>query len=173
MASYYYLVSSLPALDPGGEMPMSYEEFLLACQSNVDEKTYEQLQALTLSSSEGPLLTDWASAYGALMRELNAQRSMALGRPYPPGYDKNGMNSQVIAAVLAAADPLEAEQLLLDYEFELLDTLVGLHMFDAQVLFGYAIKLKLLERRSCFEKEKGRAEFDQLFEKIKERVYSL
>ncbi len=61
----------------------------------------------------------------------------------------------------------------MDYEFTLLDDLVGLHMFDAQVLFGYALKLKLLERRSCFEKEKGKAEFKHLFEQIQQRVYSL
>ena len=78
-----------------------------------------------------------------------------------------------IEAALAAKNPLEAEQILLDYEFELLDTLVGLHMFDDSVLFGYALKLKLLERRSCFEKEKGQAEFKHLFEQAQERVYSL
>ena len=68
---------------------------------------------------------------------------------------------------------LEAEQILLDHEFELLDTLVGMHMFDDYVLFGYAVKLKLLERRSCFEKEKGRSEFQNLFRRVQERVYSL
>lgn len=173
MASYYYLVSSLPSLTAGADMPMRYEEFLLACQGNVDEETYKKLETLTTSSSEGPLLSEWAVTYGALMKELNAQRSMALGKTYPAGADRDGMNSQVIAAVLAAKNPLEAEQLLLDYEFTLLDDLVGLHMFDAQVLFGYALKLKLLERRSCFEKEKGKAEFKHLFEQIQQRVYSL
>ena len=69
--------------------------------------------------------------------------------------------------------PLEAEQILLDHEFELLDSLVGLHVFDDYVLFGYAVKLKLLERRSCFEKEKGRSEFQNLFRRVQERVYSL
>ena len=173
MASYYYLISSLPTLSSDGEMPMTYEEFLHCCQGNVDEKEYHLLESLTLSSSEGPLLKEWAASYGSLMKELNSQRSMALGRPYPTGFDRDGMNTQVIGEVLAAKNPLEAEQILLDHEFGLLDTLVGLHMFDAQVLFGYAVKLKLLERRSCFEKEKGREEFRHLFEEIQQRVYSL
>ena len=46
-------------------------------------------------------------------------------------------------------------------------------MFDDYVLFGYAIKLKLLERLSCFEQDKGQAEFKSLFDGIQQRVYSL
>ena len=107
------------------------------------------------------------------MKELNSQRSLALGKPYPTGFDRDGMNTQVVTAVLNARNPLEAEQILLDHEFDLLDSLVGLHMFDDYVLFGYAVKLKLLERKNCFEKEKGKSEFKHLFDEIQQRVYSL
>ena len=173
MASYYYLISSLPTLSSDDDMPMTYEEFLLNCQGNVSEETYKQLESLTLASSEGPLLKEWAATYGMLIKELNSQRSMALGKPYPSGFDKDGTNAQVVSTALAAKTPLESEQILLDYEFELLDTLVGLHMFDDYVLFGYAVKLKLLERKSCFEKRKGQAEFKHLFDQVQQRVYSL
>ena len=173
MASYYYLISSLPTLNSDGDMPMTYEEFLLNCQGNVSEETYRRLEELKLSSSEGPLLKEWAATYGMLTKELNSQRSQALGKQYPGGFDKDGQNVQVVSAALAAKNPLEAEQILLDYEFELLDTLVGMHMFDDHVLYGYALKLKLLERKSCFEKEKGQAEFKRLFDEAQQRVYSL
>ena len=173
MASYYYLISSLPTLNSDGDMPMTYEEFLLNCQGNVSETTYNRLKDLTLMSSEGPLLNEWAATYGMLTRELNSQRSAALGKQYPSGFDKDGANVQVASAALAAKNPLEAEQILLDYEFELLDTLVGMHMFDDHVLYGYALKLKLLERKSCFHKEKGQAEFKHLFDQAQQRVYSL
>ena len=173
MASYYYLISSLPNLNSDGDMPMSYEDFLQCCRGNVSEEDYSLLEQLTLSSTKGPLVEEWAASYGTLMRELNAQRSMALGKSYPQGFEKDGMNTRVIGEVLAAGNPLEAEQILLDHEFGILDTLVGLHMFDDYVLFGYAIKLKLLERKSCFEKEKGKAEFKHLFDTIQQRVYSL
>ena len=43
MASYYYLVSSLPTLSSDGEMPMTYGEFLKCCQGNVSEETYRLL----------------------------------------------------------------------------------------------------------------------------------
>ena len=173
MASYYYLVSSLPELSADGEMPISYEEFLKCCENNVDEENYRRLASLSVSSTEGPLLKEWNASYGSLIRELNQQRSLALGKPYPSDFDKDGMNAQVVNAVLSAKNPLEAEQILLDHEFSLLDSLIGLHMFDAEVVFGYALKLKLLERKSCFEKEKGQAEFRHLFDEIQQRVYSL
>ena len=173
MASYYYLIASLPELKADGEMPITYSEFLTCCQSNVSESDYQILRDLTLSSTEGPLIDEWARFYGMLTKELNYQRSMNLGKSYSSAYDKDGLIAQVVASAMSAKNPLEAERILLEYEFENLDSLVGLHMFDDYVLFGYAIKLKLLERLSSFEQTKGKAEFKSLFEGIQQRVYSL
>ena len=173
MASYYYLISSLPDLRTDGDMPLTYDEFLGMCQSNVSESKYNFLKNLTLSAEEGPLINEWAVFYKNLMRELNYQRSMNLGRPYLTSYDKDSVIAQVAGAALAAKNPLEAEKILLDYEFEILDSLVGLHTFDDAYLFGYAIKLKLLERQSCFVQKKGQQEFKRLFDQVQQRVYSL
>ena len=173
MASYTYLIASLPDLRTDGEMPLTYEEFLKCCESNVSGRDYERLEALTLGSREGPLLEDWAGFYGMLKSELNYQRSMLLGKAYPSSYDKDAMIAQVAASAVNARNPLEAEKILLDFEFENLDTLVGMHMFDDVVLFGYAIKLKLLERMNCFRQEKGSAEFKRLFSEVQQRVYNL
>ena len=173
MASYYYLIASLPELRADGDMPITYDEFLRLCQSNVSDQTYEILENLTLDSADGPLVSEWAIFYGMLKKELGYQRSMNLGKSYSSAYDKDGFISQVVSSALSAKNPLEAERVLLEYEFENLDTLVGLHMFDDYVLFGYAIKLRLLERLSCFEQTKGKAEFDSLFEGIQQQVYSL
>ena len=173
MASYYYLIASLPELRADGDMPLTYEEFLSLCQSNVSDEDYEILKNLTLNSKEGPLVKDWANFYGMLTKELNYQRSLNLGKSYSTAYDKDGLISQVAASALSAKNPLEAERILLEYEFENLDSLVGLHMFDAHVLYGYAIKLKLLERLTSFEQDKGKAEFQTLFDGIQQQVYSL
>ena len=173
MASYYYLISSLPDLRTDGDMPMTYDEFLDMCQSNVSESKYELLKNLTLSSEEGPLLKEWSAFYKNLMGELNYQRSVSLGRPYLTSYDKDSVIAQVAGAAMAAKNPLEAEKILLECEFDNLDSLVGLHSFDDRYLFGYAIKLKLLERQSCFVQSKGQKEFKRLFDQVQQRVYSL
>lgn len=173
MALYYYLISSLPDLRTDGDMPMTYDEFLDMCQSNVSESKYELLKNLTLSSEEGPLLKEWSAFYKNLMGELNYQRSVSLGRPYLTSYDKDSVIAQVAGAAMAAKNPLEAEKILLECEFDNLDSLVGLHTFDDRYLFGYAIKLKLLERQSCFVQSKGQKEFKRLFDQVQQRVYSL
>ena len=173
MASYYYLISSLPDLRTDGDMPMTYDEFLDMCQSNVSESKYELLKNLTLSSEEGPLLKEWSAFYKNLMGELNYQRSVSLGRPYLTSYDKDSVIAQVAGAAMAAKNPMEAEKILLECEFDNLDSLVGLHTFDDRYLFGYAIKLKLLERQSCFVQSKGQKEFKRLFDQVQQRVYSL
>ena len=173
MASYYYLTSSLPEIRADGDMPITYGEFLSLCQSNVSDSTYELLENLSLDSDEGPLVSEWAAFYGMLKKELNYQRSVNLGKTYSSAYDKDGFIAQVVQTALSAKNPLEAERVLLEYEFENLDSLIGLHMFDDYVLFGYAIKLKLLERLSCFEQEKGKTQFQSLFDGIQQQVYSL
>ena len=173
MASYYYLISSLPELRADGDMPLTYDEFLNLCQSNVSDADYERLKNLTLNSTEGPLVDEWARFYGMLTKELNYQRSMNLGKSYSSAYDKDGLISQVASSAISAKNPLEAARILLEYEFDNLDSLVGLHMFDDHVLYGYAIKLKLLERLTSFEQDKGKAEFQTLFDGIQQQVYSL
>lgn len=173
MASYYYLIASLPDLRADGDMPITYDEFLDMCESWVSGKKYEFLKDLTLSSSEGPVVEEWSRIYGDLMKELNSLRSAALGKQYNADFNKDFENSQAAAGAMAAKNPLEAEKILLEREFNVLDALVGMHSFDDTFLFGYAIKLRLLERQSCFETQKGKDEFKHLFDEVQQRVYSL
>ena len=81
MASYYYLVSSLPMLKTQGEPPMDYAAFLGMCKTAVSSGVYQTLEELTVESDKGPLLSEWAGFYRALSRELTYQRNVKLGRP--------------------------------------------------------------------------------------------
>ena len=78
MASYYYLISSLPTLDSDGDMPMTYEEFLTCCQGNVSEETYQRLATLTLSSSEGPLLKESKEELMKKVKRMNKYFSVLM-----------------------------------------------------------------------------------------------
>ena len=66
MASYYYLISSLPMLRAQGEPPMDYPAFLSQCRSAVNGGVYKTLEELSVGSDKGPLLSEWASFYGML-----------------------------------------------------------------------------------------------------------
>lgn len=171
--AYYYLISSLPMLKSDGDMPLSYNQFLEICRDALGDAKYEMLKDLTLASSDGPLVSGWAQFYGALKEELSYQRNLRLGRKaVVPSYREDSVVNAVSAA-MNHKNPLTAEQMLLSLEFEKLDELVGTHYFDDWALFGYALKLKLLERRGSFDFEKGKAELGRQVEKLEQEIESM
>ena len=173
MASYYYLISSLPMLKTQGEPPMDYAAFLAMCKTAVSGGVYQTLETLTVESDKGPLLSEWAVFYKALSRELTYQRSVKLGRPCPIPADRDAAIVQTVAAAVNAENPLEGERLLLELEFRRLDDMAGLHNFDDHALYGYAMKLRLLERQQGFRYETGKRAFDGLMANIRQQVASL
>ena len=152
MASYYYLISSLPMLKTQGEAPMDYAAFLAMCQTAVGSGVYQTLETLTVDADKGPLLSQWASFYQALRRELTYQRCVKLGRPCPVPSDREAAITQAVTAAVNADDPLEGERIL---------------------LYGYAMKLRLLERQQGFRYEAGKRAFDGLMDHIRQQVVSL
>ena len=173
MASYYYLISSLPMLRTRGEPPMDYAEFLRQCRTAVSPGVYETLATLTVSADHGPFLSQWAEFYQSLSRELTYQRSVKLGRPCPVPSDRDAGITQAVTAAVNAENPLEGERILLDLEFKRLDDMIGLHNFDEHALYGYAMKLRLLERQQGFRYEAGKRSFDGLIAHIQQQVSSL
>ena len=53
MASYYYLISSLPMLRAGDAPPLDYAAFLDQCQGAVSDRVYRSLEELTVRSEDG------------------------------------------------------------------------------------------------------------------------
>ena len=173
MASYYYLISSLPMLRADGALPFSYQEFLDLCSSSLRPEVFSKLENLDMCGSKGPLLSEWSEYYGSLMEELNYRRNLKLGKPAKaPGFSGSEASSAVRLA-MSAQNPLEGERILLRQEFEKLDSLVSMHFFDESVLFGYAIKLKLLERLYSFSFEEGKEEFSALLGEVQQKILSL
>jgi len=171
MASYYYLMASLPELSAEGAVPLTYEQFLEHCLGNVSDEVYRQLSTMMLTSGGHPLLRKWTSAYGALMGHLNDRRAARLGIPRSSDIETDIADMQTVAQAMSAQNPLEAEKLLLSHQMQLVDLLVGMHSFDEYALMGYAIKLRLLERQSCFRQQEGKNEFHKLISAIQQKVY--
>lgn len=111
--------------------------------------------------------------YKALCRELTYQRNVKLGRPCAVPSDRDAGIVQTVTAAVNAENPLEGERLLLDLEFRRLDGMIGLHNFDDHALYGYAMKLQLLERQRTFRYESGKRAFDGLMQNIRQQVSSL
>ncbi len=173
MASYYYLISSLPMLRADCPMPFSYDTFLNMCQAAVSSSNYELLKNLSVNSTEGPLIKEWSEFYGKLSREMTYQRKLKHGIPCEQPAEHDDEIVRIVNSALSANNPLEAEEMLLSLEFAKLDSLIGMHYFDEYMLFGYALKLQLLQRQTVFELEKGKEEFKRLFDGIQAKILSI
>ena len=149
-----------------GEPPIDYAAFLGMCKTAVSRGVYLTLEELTVESDKGPLLSEWAAFYKALSRELTYQRSVKLGRACPVPSDRDAAIVQTVTAAVNAENPLEVE-------FRRLDDMIGLHNFDDHALYGYAMKLRLLERQRGFRYETGKRAFDGLMDSIRQQVASL
>ena len=173
MAYYYYLISSLPVLRTDCALPMSYEKFLQSCKTVVSPSVYEKLEAVSLDSDKGRFFEKWGDFFQAFKKELNRKRRERLGLPFNQMTDANSEIRKCVEDMLGAVNPLLAEKTALDKQFEFLDSLLSDHFFDDYCLFGYALKLKLLERQNLLQKEQGREEFERIFDSIKSKISSI
>ena len=171
MASYYYLLSSLPMLTASAPPPLEYAAFLEQCRSSVSPATYAALEGLTVDSDRGPLLKPWSCFYQRLRAELRYQRMTRLGKPCQPPEDRDA--AAAVQAVAFRFRGGHGQEQLLELEFRQIDALIGFHVFDDVALFGYALKLKLLSRLYGFQFEAGKAEFKALLDGIQQKIYRL
>ncbi len=174
MASYYYLVATLPTLRLDGPLSFSTDTFLGLCKPLVSEHHYRLLcKALSGEPSSHPFLKAYQHFASMVNKELVEQRSrkLSLSDPvYRNDGDKEGRISDAVRQALAQDNVLEAEMLLLALHWKFLDELATLHTFDIEALLGFALKLKLLQRKSLFTREEGNAEFKRLFSNIQTEI---
>ena len=78
-----------------------------------------------------------------------------------------------MTAAVNADDPLEGERILLELQFRRLDDMIGLHNFDEHALYGYAMKLQLLERQRGFRYDRGKQVFSGLMDNIRRQISDL
>lgn len=156
-----------------GDMPLSYDKFLENCRGALSDAKYKMVSELTLSSTEGPLVSEWSKFYGALKAELTYQRNVRLGRKAVVTHEREESVTKLISSAMNNKNPLAAEEMLLTLEFERLDELIGIHSFDDHALMGYALKLKLLERKKAFKKELGKKELDRIVDNLEREIISM
>ncbi|MDY0288419.1 MAG: DUF2764 family protein [Sphaerochaeta sp.] len=174
MASYYYLVATLPMLRYDGKSPFDTDSFLEQCRTQVSPRDYQIIaSALSGRGSLHPFLKRWQQFSSMVKKELNDQRSKKLGLSSPKYRNEGGKEFRIGEAVrqaLSNENVLEAELSLLALKWNYLDEISALHYFDVEALLSYAVKLQLLERKSLFTKEEGNAEFKRLFSNLQTEI---
>ncbi len=176
MASYYYLISSLPTLS-ADECVITYDKFLSMCKSTVNSAVYKQLCSLSLNDMDSfkgcELVRLFGSFYKKFRDELSYQRNVKLGKEAVRSSYADSDTIAYVNSAMNAKNPLEAENLLLKAQFEYADSLCRMHYFDDYVLFAYALKIRLLERKLVFEHDNGLTEFNRLFDGIQKQINNI
>lgn len=174
MAAYYFQVASLPMLLFDRKAPLSLDAFVSSLENGVSSS---DRKAILASSIDGTIpqgrLTALGKAYfemeKALRNELVRLRSAAKGgegKGDLVDYQENPYVVEAAAAAFKAASPLESECLLLQWRWKVIDELQSSHLFDADFLAAYYLKLQLLIRMDQFDIEKGKENFNAIYDKV-------
>lgn len=185
MAQYYYLVSTLPMLAFDADSYPSESDFLEACAARMSPGDYgklihTQLYVDPAYDPRTPVQAWWYYQELGLRNALVRVRAAALNRdaeqsirPTPEGRDY-GDEPAVIGVVREAysqESPLRQEERLLLYRWQLLEEASVGHFFDLDTLVIYYLQLKILGRRSQFEKEQGAASFDETYKTVQQNYF--
>lgn len=174
MASYYYLVATLPSLRYDGKPAYSTAEFLSLCKEQVSDSHYQLISSAFSDTPQRNRFLEEYQKFSAMVNgELTEQRSRKLSlsdSQYKNMHDKEARISETVRQALSMEDVLQAELLLLQLHWKFIEELVALHTFDIEGLLGYALKLRLLQRKNLFTRDEGNAEFKRLFSNIQTEI---
>lgn len=156
MPGYYtYLISSLPMLHFGTSPPLSFEEFIQACAGQLSEDDVSLLRLTSLPEASirhyrHPGLRKWYIFETSLRNELAKIRA-GRKKTDPLKYVRAveyAEPSIIHLALNASRNPsiLEAERMLDEARWRMLEDLSVGHYFDIDFLLIYALKLLILER---------------------------
>jgi len=177
LASYYYLVASLPMLRYDSPSPITVDAFLSDCKSTMGEHDYQLVTCALQGKAAGNRFLMRYQKFCAMVKsELSEQRAHKLNLPGET-YKNNGEKSYVVTdavrAALSNANVLDAEISLIVLQWKYLDEMAEGHVFDIEGLLAYALKLGIITRKNLFSQEQGNIEFGRLFSNLQSDIKSM
>ena len=157
---------------------MTSAAFLELCKRNLSKKDAALLECCTLGcTDDGETRTDsdfinkWLARERTLIVNLAQGRAAKLKReaPQESRHDPPEAETQAKAA-LALDNPLEAELLIDKGRWDAIEAFAGTDYFGVNTVYAYLLKLRLLERKSCFKTEEGFTEYKALYAGILENA---
>lgn len=176
----YYLVSQLPSLDGLSEnspLPITEEQFDELCERFLDKKSRNEMKNIVLVpprdtvSCGSSIIDSWLLAEKLLRLALAKARAEKMKKYYdiadvqfPPEYIKTAM------AATEIENPLEAEIFLNSFRLTILEGMRPSNSFSKEYVFYYAIKLKILNRIRCFDKNIGETAYKNIYSSVYDRA---
>ena len=169
MNAYYYLISSLPTLSfkDGETVPFTRESFLEAIKGFVPERDYKAIENIFDGKSvKRGFIKEYNRLSSSIERALMYYRAKRLSIDDEKYADISGIDSDILSMAEKAVsneNPYESELEVFGIYWKALDNLQLNHFGDFLSLAVYALKLKLLFRKTSFNKQKGEEEAERLF----------
>lgn len=191
MNNYEYIIASLPVLQAGYRGPLDADTILQEIREQLSATDAASLQLVLDGWNANALGEEFyaraAKSRSAFIREYflydrllrNAKvawLNKSLGRPEgqdimpAPGADTTDedFEDQARAAeVLAGSDILERERGLDNLLWERIDSLTIMHVFDLDVILGFAAKLQIVNRWLKLDETTGRELFARMVSDMK------
>lgn len=174
MASQYYLMSQLPAIDCDSKaMPITEEYFRDLCSLFLDKKSLSILENLSLEppreeiKTGSKFLDTWNEKERCLRLALAQIRAVKMKK------ESNILPGSCTADILQAArtavgmdSPLAAEEFLNQYRMQTLDLIQPIDTFCVDSVYAYGLRLLLCQRMKKFDKENGIASYRKIYDEI-------
>ena len=172
--SYYYLISSLPAIILGEKPYYSSEEFMSLCSAWIGKSDIEKLSRLTLSpehiNTDNRFIRDWYK-YEEIIRNSSVKnRAAKLNKdplPYLKPEDKIYTDiERGVQDSFSAANPREKEMALDRLRWETIDFLETQHFFDLEKLCAYKLRLLICEKWIARKTETGQKNLSTILDSL-------
>jgi hypothetical protein len=174
--NYYYFAATLPYINYGDKPPISSVDFREECYRVLTAEDaalteyccYDPQVAVKTVEPTGSEFIDFF-----ILRERILHLSLAFlraGRLKRPSQEEPPHDVPRAEALARSAfemtDPLEAAMFIDRARWGALDVELPINYSSVHNIFGYLLKLQLLERRGRFDAEKGIAEFHVCYDTI-------
>ena len=156
---------------------MSYETFLSLASEQLSMKDFSVLKKASFDHEKekvsNRIISDWDDFNYTLGEYITQARAKKLGIDNAE-YRARCVYSEEIQrkaeAIVDIDNPLEAEKAVLAEYFSFLSSHAVESLFSLDELIIYGLLLQIKERVSSFEREKGREEFDRLYQEIRKDI---
>jgi len=165
--NYYYFAATLPVLNLDRQPPLGIDEFLESCRTHLAEG--DMLAVQEAIAADGAvtqaLSSSWRTQDMALRNAIVRARASRMNVDPSPHLHESTIDTtceQAVADAYARRNPHEREWALDCFRWGLLDEMAGFNPFSLNAIVAYALKLRLAERWSALDVDRGRQKMESI-----------
>ena len=162
MSKHYYLVASLPYLKFGARPPLSTDEFFYECRKWLSLEEMREIESAGVigesrAGSDSAALSEWKDF------DMDLRTRLADDRAAKKNNEESRATGEV-RNIMEEGNALLMEKRLAKIRWDFIEAEQTECCFDTNWLVFYYLKLRILERLSTFDKDKGESFFYRICE---------